>query len=47
MATTSQAQEGFAPVLRALTTMQSNVGGQEKAAAHAFLENFQKSVRCL
>lgn len=35
----------LAPILSALSTMQSNVGGGEKAGAHEFLERFQKSVR--
>lgn len=35
---------GYAPILAALSTMQSNVQGKEKAAAHEFLEKFQKSV---
>jgi transportin-3 len=35
----------FAPILAALSTMQSNVQGKDKAAAHEFLEKFQKSVR--
>ncbi|KAK5445198.1 Nuclear import receptor [Exophiala xenobiotica] len=34
---------GFAPVLTALRTMQSNVAGKDKADAHEFLEKFQKS----
>jgi transportin-3 len=35
---------GFAPVLTALRTMQSNVAGKDKSDAHEFLEKFQKSV---
>jgi len=38
------ATAGFAPVLEALATMQSNVDRARKAQAHAFLEAFQKSV---
>ncbi len=38
------AQAGFAPVLVALATMQSNDSRQEKWQAHEFLERFQKSV---
>ncbi len=36
---------GFAPVLAALSTMQSNAGRSQKSQAHEYLENFQKSVR--
>jgi hypothetical protein len=39
----SGAAGGFAPVLTALRTMQSNVAGKDKADAHEFLEKFQKS----
>lgn len=35
----------LAPILAALSTMQSNVQSKDKAAAHEFLEKFQKSVR--
>ena len=35
---------GFAPILAALSTMQSNVQSKDKTAAHEFLEKFQKSV---
>jgi transportin-3 len=45
MAAKSGAQAGFAPVLAALATMQSNASRAEKAQAHEFLEQFQKSVR--
>lgn len=45
MATQTAATDGFAPILKALATMQSNVAGKEKADAHSFLEKFQKSVR--
>lgn len=45
MATQTTATDGFAPILKALATMQSNVAGKEKADAHNFLEKFQKSVR--
>lgn len=44
MATQTTATDGFAPILKALATMQSNVAGKEKAEAHTFLEKFQKSV---
>lgn len=44
MATKAANAGGFAPILAALATMQSNVQGKEKAAAHEFLEKFQKSV---
>lgn len=45
MAAKSDAQVGFAPVLTALATMQSNASRAEKGQAHEFLEMFQKSVR--
>lgn len=35
---------GFAPILAALATMQSNVQGKEKHEAHQYLEKFQKSA---
>lgn len=35
---------GFAPILAALSTMQSNAQGKEKGEAHQFLEKFQKSA---
>lgn len=38
-------QGGFAPVLAALSTMQSNVERSQKSQAHEYLEKFQKSVR--
>jgi hypothetical protein len=44
MAAQTTASDGFAPILKALATMQSNVAGKEKADAHSFLEKFQKSV---
>ncbi|KAM5482882.1 Nuclear import receptor [Microsporum canis] len=46
MATASNAsgQQAFAPVLAALSTMQSSVSRQEKTHAHEFLEKFQKST---
>jgi hypothetical protein len=44
MAAESSDASGFAPVLTALATMQSNVAGREKTEAHEFLEKFQKSV---
>ena len=47
MATKSEAQAGFAPVLAALATMQSNGSRTEKGQAHEFLEQFQKSVRLI
>ena len=40
-------QGGFAPVLAALSTMQSNVERSQKTQAHEYLEKFQKSVRFL
>lgn len=36
--------DGFASVLAALTTMQSNGEHAQKTQAHEFLENFQKTV---
>lgn len=36
--------DGFASVLVALTTMQSNEERTQKSQAHEFLENFQKTV---
>lgn len=36
--------DGFASVLAALMTMQSNEQRTQKAQAHEFLENFQKTV---
>jgi len=45
MANKTGAANGFAPVLSALVTMQSNVAGKDKTEAHEFLEKFQKSVR--
>lgn len=44
MAAKTDPSSGFAPVLSALATMQSNVAGREKTQAHEFLETFQKSV---
>lgn len=40
----SPAGAGFAPVLAALATMQSNIDRAQKEQAHRFLEEFQKSV---
>ena len=37
----------FAPVLAALSVMQSNVAQAQKSQAHDYLEKFQKSVRRL
>lgn len=37
--------DGYAPVLAALSTMQSRVERIEKSQAHEYLEMFQKSVR--
>ena len=37
-------QGGFAPVLAALSTMQSNAERSQKTQAHEYLEKFQKSV---
>lgn len=45
MADHQSAQDGFAPIFKALATMQSNLSGKEKTQAHEFLEKFQKSVR--
>ena len=45
MATKSGGQDGLAPILAALSTMQSNVQGKDKVQAHEYLEKFQKSVR--
>lgn len=39
--------EGFAPVLAALSTMQSNAERSQKSKAHEYLEKFQKSVSAL
>jgi hypothetical protein len=44
MAAKTDALAGFAPVLAALATMQSNAPRGEKGQAHEFLEQFQKSV---
>ena len=41
---TSAGSESYAPVLVALSTMQSNVDRAQKTQAHEFLEKFQKSV---
>lgn len=38
---------GFAPVIEALSTMQSNADRSKKSQAHEYLEKFQKSVRIL
>jgi hypothetical protein len=38
------ASSSFAPVLAALAMMQSSTAGSQKKQAHAFLEEFQKSV---
>lgn len=40
----SMASESFAPVVAALSTMQSNVERDQKSQAHEYLERFQKSV---
>lgn len=40
----SSGQEAFAPVLAALSTMQSNAERSQKSQAHEYLEKFQKSV---
>ena len=37
-------QEAFAPVLAALSAMQSNADPSQKSQAHEYLEKFQKSV---
>ena len=39
------ASETFAPVLQALSVMQSGAGSEQKKSAHKYLEDFQKSVR--
>lgn len=44
MAANADAQQAFAPVLAALATMQANTDRSQKAQAHEFLEQFQKSV---
>ncbi|KAL3471848.1 armadillo-type protein [Aspergillus californicus] len=44
MASKGNAGQAFGPVLAAVATMQGNVPRSEKAHAHEFLENFQKSV---
>ena len=44
MTSKAASQDGFAPVLAALATMQSNGSRQEKSQAHEYLEQFQKSV---
>jgi hypothetical protein len=46
MASNQQASVAFAPVLSALSTMQSNSSRPQKAHAHEYLEKFQKSVCC-
>ncbi|RVX67628.1 hypothetical protein B0A52_08157 [Exophiala mesophila] len=43
MADHQSVQDGFAPVFKALATMQSNLSSKEKTQAHEFLEKFQKS----
>lgn len=40
----SAESEGYAPVVVALATMQSNVERAQKSQAHDYLEKFQKSV---
>jgi transportin-3 len=44
MATKTPTEAGYAPVLAALATMQSNTTRAEKSQAHDNLEQFQKSV---
>ena len=39
------ASQNFAPVLTALSVMQSGSGASEKKNAHKYLDDFQKSVR--
>lgn len=41
----SGAEQAYAPVLTAMSTMRSGIR-EQKEAAHAYLESFQKSVRC-
>lgn len=43
----STTQDGFAPVLAALSTLQGNIDRSQKADAHQYLEQFQKSVSIL
>ena len=43
----STGPHSFAPVLAALSAMQSNVERSQKSQAHDYLEKFQKSVRNL
>lgn len=44
MAANATGQGALPQILSALATMQSNVGGKDKAQAHELLEKFQKSV---
>ncbi|RMZ76868.1 hypothetical protein DV738_g4679, partial [Chaetothyriales sp. CBS 135597] len=44
MAAKAGDQDGLAPILAALATMQSNVKGKDKLQAHQYLETFQKST---
>lgn len=44
MASKAADSSGFGQIITALATMQSNVGGKQKADAHEYLEKFQKSV---
>jgi len=44
MATANGDHSAYAPVLRALAAMQSNVDRAQKGQAHQYLEQFQKSV---
>ncbi|KIW34077.1 uncharacterized protein PV07_00877 [Cladophialophora immunda] len=44
MADKANPASGYAPILSALATMQSNAGKEEKTNAHEFLEKFQKSL---
>ena len=39
------AEQAYAPVLTAMSTMRDGVR-EQKEAAHVYLESFQKSVRC-
>jgi transportin-3 len=45
MTSNQHGSAAFAPVLAALSTMQSNSPRPQKAQAHEYLEKFQKSVR--
>lgn len=44
MASDQEGSKAFAPVIAALSTIQSNSPRPEKVYAHEYLEKFQKSV---